>query len=159
MFLITFLTLLKLIQTKVIDFINAKTNVKSRLIETLDKLSNNLKSVNENTEERLNPYFGLKYFHFGPKPKISTLIIHQSFLEKMIKEESENDSDKMKIASEIMKFLKLRFPSIIITSGKNKSDYFSTGSKFLPFSVLEDLVMTRNPDKFLLTQILFKTLS
>ena len=101
----------------------------------------------------------LTYYYFGEGKKVNTLIIHQSLLEKIIYEETNLGKNKREVIERLIWQTKIKIPSFIITSGKNKSDDFSKGVKFLPFSVLEDLVMTENPDKFLLTQILFKTLN
>ncbi len=143
---------------KKIKFIDVKQNVKERIIQEGNVVWSNINRINE-TKVDINSCLQLRYFYFDSAPHITTLIIHQSILEKIIKDECKNEVDKKKIILDLIRDLKLKFPSVIITSGKNKSDHFSKGSKFLPFSVLEDLVMTRNPDKFLLTQILFKTLS
>lgn len=94
--------------------------------------------------------------HQGEVPYINTIIIHQSILDKAI--ELKKGKEKEEIAKKIITTLKKQFPSVIVTSGRNKSPLFSKYSKFLPFSALEELVMTENPDKLTLTQILFKTL-
>ncbi len=105
---------------------------------------------------------------------INNLIIHNSILEEMFRFEGETKSNqddesistvqssninKNPELDSFFRQIKLKYiPSIIVTSGKGKPATLSKYAKFLPFSNIENFVMQRRPEKFLLTQIIFKTI-
>ncbi|MEM7103313.1 MAG: hypothetical protein AAF502_09305 [Bacteroidota bacterium] len=87
------------------------------------------------------------------KNVINTIFIHQSILEKMIEDMPGAKEDEMNKI--ILSFKKL-FPSVIITSGRNKTAH-QTSARFLPFSVIEELLYNENPDKINFTETILKT--
>lgn len=80
----------------------------------------------------------------------NSVIIHQSILEKSVSINEKNDQEKIK---KIINTIKKYVPSVIITSGRSKS-WFGEITKFVPFSVLEELILTDDPDKIVLTELL-----
>lgn len=74
---------------------------------------------------------------------IDVLIIHQGILDKIFNSQDERNAYIGK--------LKERIPFIVITTGRGKPD-IPKGTKFLPFAIVEDCLLSKPPSKFLLTQ-------
>lgn len=89
-------------------------------------------------------------------PMINTVIIHQSILERILK--LDHKKDETEAIKKAIQEIKLKIPSLIVTSGRGKTESYSKFAKYLPFSTLKGLIMTKSPDKILLSQVLFKTL-
>jgi hypothetical protein len=81
---------------------------------------------------------------------INTLVIHQSIVEKCIENLKEIEQ------SDFLIRLKSKFPSVIITSGRNKSHKFKN-FKFISSSIIETSIMNDCPDKYLLITNLLNT--
>ncbi len=97
--------------------------------------------------------------------KFNCIIIHQSLLNEAFGEgnhENEDNEIKETRQDRIDNFifeLKQHIPSVIITSGKGRPADMSSHAKFLPFSNIEGFIMKEYPEKFLLTQMIFKALN
>jgi len=73
---------------------------------------------------------------------IDVLIIHQGILDKIFNRQEERDAYVDKLREKI--------PFIVITSGRGKPDV-PKGTKFLPFAIIEDCLLSKPPSKFILT--------
>ncbi len=147
---------------KVIGIENYRIQGK-KLEDSITTLVDNEKSVLGQMKmnfQYLNSYYWINENEKldAPKltPPINTVIIHQSILERILRNRFVNPSEEN--IQEIIQEIKFEIPSLIITSGKGKTDTYSKYAKYLPFSTLKGLLMSKSPDKILLLQVLFKTL-
>ncbi len=109
----------------------------------------------ENVEKRKNA-LNTTYYN-----NISVLIIHNAVLEQVFS--LGKDADHLSFKDKVNRFiyrLKLdHIPCILITSGKGKPEGMSDYAKFIPFSNIESFILQPYPEKFLLSQILLKTIN
>ncbi|MCB9266407.1 MAG: hypothetical protein H6558_15365 [Lewinellaceae bacterium] len=90
---------------------------------------------------------------------INSSVIHHSILEEIFAEEKSSIETYRACINQFIKEIKLNhIPSVIVTSGKGEPKDLSRYAKFLPFSNIESFLLQPRPEKFLLTQILMKTL-
>ncbi len=96
--------------------------------------------------------------------RISNLVIHHSIIKRFFGSEElpESPTPDLRIETNADKFIRAiklnHIPSVIITSGKGEPADLSQYAKFLPFSNIENYILQSRPEKFLLTQILLKTI-
>jgi hypothetical protein len=94
--------------------------------------------------------------------RISTVIIHQTLLEKIIDKKVDNeDTTKNKAGiDDFIRWLKMEknIPSVIIISGRGKNNNTSDLAKFIPFSDISSLLMQFFPEKWMLNRIIAESL-
>lgn len=93
------------------------------------------------------------------KGYVSTVIIHQTLLEKIADSMSDGASKVDKINA-FVRALKIEngIPSVIITSGRGKNNNTSDLAKFIPFSDISSLLMQYYPEKWMLNRIITESL-
>jgi vacuolar-type H+-ATPase subunit F/Vma7 len=94
--------------------------------------------------------------------RISTVVIHQTLLEKIIDKKTDNSDSKdnlMRI-DDFIRWLKMtmNIPSVIIISGRGKNNNTSNLAKFIPFSDISSLLMQYYPEKWMLNRIIAESL-
>jgi len=128
--------------------LNYEKEVKNKLEENYFEATKNETEFDKMTIKYLLPY-NKEVEH----RVINTIIIHQSILEKIVEDDQEENEVAM---NKIIISFKKQFPSVIITSGRNKTAY-KISARFLPFSVIEELLYKENPDKINFTETILKT--
>ncbi len=101
------------------------------------------------TFESLQNYINAGVYHI--------LIIHQGILDKL--RESHSGFLKREDMEKLIQFWKEKyFPYIIVTSGRGIPESVPLNAKFLPFSVVESTLMKTYHEKFILTNVIMKSL-
>lgn len=94
--------------------------------------------------------------------RITTVIIHQTLLEKIIDKSANSDEMKenKEAINDFIRWLKVDrgIPGIIITSGRGKNNNTSNLAKFIPFSDISSLLMQYAPEKWMLNRIITESL-
>jgi hypothetical protein len=113
--------------------------------------------------EKLAIWFNQQGDKLNGKPwRITTVIIHQTLLEKIIDKSAGNDKVKenREAINDFIRWLKIEkgIPSVIITSGRGKNNNTSDLAKFIPFSDISSLLMQYSPEKWMLNRIITESL-
>lgn len=118
--------------------------------------SSNFNNLKSNKFIRSNIEFDYFFSNIDTykRRSFNTVIIHQSILETLF--EPVNILEKNEVIKEFFFNLRIIFPSVIITSGRNRSILFED-IKFIPFTIIEEFIMSEYPDKISLTNNLLNT--
>lgn len=113
--------------------------------------------------EKVAIWFNQKADKLNGKPwRVTTVIIHQTLLEKIIEKGANSDKveENKDAINDFIRWLKIEqgIPGVIITSGRGKNNNTSDLAKFIPFSDISSLLMQYSPEKWMLNRIITESL-